>query len=740
MRKSIILTLFLSLFLLVLFCDAEDYQNKKKPMTFMDVITLNKIEKFDLSINKQFFLYEISSLDWEHNKRYSDLYLTTPQGGASRQMTYTKTKNETDPQWHPDSTFFAFLSDRSGKNQIYFMRPNGGEAWQVTEAKEGVISYSWNKEGSFIAFLSGKDKEKQLWLLPRSGGDAFQLTKHKTPIEFWFWSPNGERIYFIASDKYDEIEKKRKEKGFDARIINPVKIPRHLWVIDLETKQEKRLTSGEDFSIRSPISGEESFVQSPIISDDEKYIAFIGNSTNRYASRIDSEVYLLELESGNAQRLTQNQTYESDLSFSPDGNWLAFNAPEEFTYMRKIRIYLYPLGGGEMISLPQDFELDTSLSFWSEKGDTIFFNCLEGITYNLYAVSAGKGSPAMRVTDEKARLSASKDKDTGLILIQYRDPYHPTEIYLTDMKTLKRKERWIKLTEANPQVEHFTLAEYERVTWESSDGQTIEGILIYPLDYQEENRYPLIVQIHGGPASAYTLSFSGSHGTYTNVFAAHGYAILQPNYRGSSGYGEEFRMEISGDYFRQAFDDIISGVDYLIKRGIADPEKLGMMGWSAGGHWSNWTLVSTDRFKAISTGAGAVNWISLYAQTDVQDTREFYFKGRPYDNWDHYVEVSPLKYIKNAKTPTLIHFGEKDRRIPKPQGDELHMALKKLGVPTEYIVYPDMPHGLRNSRYQLIKMQAEFSWFEKWIKGKKEWLDWEVLLETLNKKKESEKE
>ena len=184
----------------------------------------------------------------------------------------------------------------------------------------------------------------------------------------------------------------------------------------------------------------------------------------------------------------------------------------------------------------------------------------------------------------------------------------------------------------------------------------------------------------------------------------------------------------------------MSGVDYLIERGIADPDKLGMMGWSAGGHWSNWTLVSTDRFKAISTGAGAVNWISLYAQTDMQDTREFYFKGQPYDNWDHYVDVSPLKYIKNAKTPTLIHFGENDRRIPRPQGEELHMALKKLGVPTEFIVYPNMPHGLRNARYQLIKMEAELSWFEKWIKGKEEWLDWKSLLKTIEEKKEEKAE
>ncbi|MGH9662664.1 MAG: alpha/beta hydrolase family protein, partial [Bryobacteraceae bacterium] len=221
--------------------------------------------------------------------------------------------------------------------------------------------------------------------------------------------------------------------------------------------------------------------------------------------------------------------------------------------------------------------------------------------------------------------------------------------------------------------------------------------------------------------------------TYVHVFAAGGYAVFQPNYRGSTNYGERFRMEISGDYFRQGYDDIMTGVDELIRRGIADSGKLGMMGWSAGGHWSNWTLTHTDRFKAISSGAGAVNWISMYAQTDVQGNREFYFQGKPWENWDHYVSVSPLKYIKNARTPTLIHVGHDDARVPRPQSEELHMALKKLGVPTEFIVYPRMGHGITEPRYQMVKMVSEYAWFEKWIRGKKEWLSWRELVETVPK-------
>lgn len=723
MKKLTFSFFIISILLLALPFSGATNQEQKRAMTFMDILNLKRVGRGDLSHNGQYFLYEISSLDWKDNKSYSDLYLASTQSGPLRQMTYTKKKNETSPKWHPDSSFFAFLSDRGEKNQIYFMNPDGGEPWQVTEVKTGVISFDWNEDGSFLAYLTGEDKERQVWILPESGEKATQLTKHETPVESWFWSQDGKKVYFTAADRFDENEKKRMKEGFNVQVVDPIKISRHLWVIDLEKKEEKRLTSG-DFS-----------VEQTVISDDGQLIAFRSASTNRYATPEDSEVYLLKLQDEKFERLTQNKVSEGSLSFSPDNKWLAFSSPDEFTYMRKARIYLYPLAGGEMIKLPENFDLDAGISFWSEKGDTIFFNALEGTANNLFAVPAAKGSSPMRVTDERAAVSARKDKETGLILITYSDPHQPSDIYLATMKTLTNKKRWVKLTDSNPQVKNFSLAQYENITWKSTDGQTVEGILVYPLNYEQGKRYPLIVQIHGGPASAYTHSFSGSYGTYTHVFAANGYAVFQPNYRGSSGYGEKFRMEISGAYFRQAFDDIMTGVDYLIERGIADPDKLGMMGWSAGGHWSNWTLVSTDRFKAISTGAGAVNWISLYAQTDEQVPREFYFKGRPYDSWDHYLDVSPLKYIKKAKTPTLIHFGEKDRRIPKPQGDELHMALKKLGVPTEFIVYPEMPHGLENPRYQLVKMEAEFAWFEKWIKGKEGWLDWEKLLKTLEEEK-----
>ena len=729
MRLKVLSVLAIALFLLLAPLALSSYEQTtagKRPMTFMDVIKMRGVGRGDVSRDGKWLLYTISENNWEKGKRFTDIYLVSIAGGEARQMTFTEDKSEESPAWYPGGGLFGFLSDREGKRQLYLMRSDGGEARRVTDEKEGVNRFRWSLDGQHLAYSAGKPEKRQIWLMPPRGGEAVQLTKHKTPIVWWDWSPDGKSIYFTSPDRVDEDDQKRKEKGFDVQVVDQPKPPEHLWMIDMETKEEKRLTSGEEYT-----------VSSVEISKDRKWIAFRGISTNRYAGWMDSELYLLDLTSGKVTKLTDNEVSEGGFLFSPDSRWLAFSAPDEFTTYRTRKIYLLPVAGGEWRKLPTDFHYDASVSFWGGDSQTIYSNTLVGVNYGLFSIPIS-GGKVRQIIKENA-VFVGRDEDSGALIIQYSDPAHPTDLYTSNWERLGDPEGWVRLSRSNPEVEEMLLGEYETIQWKSTDGKTIEGLLIKPVGFQQGSRYPLIVQIHGGPASAYTNAFSGYYGTYVHIYAGNGYAVFQPNYRGSTGYGEEFRMEIAGDYFRQAFDDIMTGVDYLIKRGIADPDKLGMMGWSAGGHWSNWTLVSTDRFKAISTGAGAVNWISLYAQTDVQFTREFYFQGTPYDNWDGYIQVSPLKYIKRAKTPTLIHFGEKDQRIPKPQGDELHMALKKLGVPTEYIVYPNMPHGLRDIRYQMVKMQAEFGWFEKWIKGKEEWFNWKKLLETLKKEEKEEK-
>ena len=323
------------------------------------------------------------------------------------------------------------------------------------------------------------------------------------------------------------------------------------------------------------------------------------------------------------------------------------------------------------------------------------------------------------------------DNDSGAVLITYADPRTPSTLYTVDsLANVGTKSSWRQLTDANPQVRQFTLGEQEEITWKSTDGSMVSGVLAKPVGYQAGQRYPLIVAIHGGPAGADVLGFNGGYGS--QVYAGAGYAVLMPNYRGSTNYGVKHKTDIVGNYFQKGYEDIMTGVDHLIAQGIVDGSKMGALGWSAGGHWSNWILTHTDRFKAISSGAGTSNWISMYAQSDVQRNRQFYLGDKlPYDDFDAYWKQSPLKYIKNAKTPTMIHVVEGDPRVPSPQSVELHMALKQLGIPTELYMYPGNTHGIPDPRNQLVKSVSEMAWMDYYVRGMGKKFAWRDVLKTL---------
>jgi dipeptidyl aminopeptidase/acylaminoacyl peptidase len=726
----------LSSLILIAVC-AGPIAAQQRPLTFMDMQRLNRGGSWAPSPDGEWMLYTISTPDWQEDESQTDIHVVSLSEGAgsSRRLTFTDDKNESQPTWAVDGSFFVFASDRDsddGENQLYLMRHDGGEARRLTDAEHGVSGFSFSPDGIWLGYRSGDSGQEQIHLMDvsdLSGTDPVQLTTGDAGVEQWDWSPGGGTIYFVRPDSFDEDEKRRLEEGFTVDVRNAVTPLSSLWSVDIASAQEQRLTRGSDFSVNG-------FV----VSDDGRWLSFTGGSPARYdrnitGSRLYADQYLMDIAGGSVERLTENyEVGESATRFSPDGRWIAFSAPDDLTRysMTENRIYVREVEsqGEPFRKLGSAFDQSLSIGFWSEDSRTIYFNAGVTVTNQLHALDIERDE-VTQITEERASLSVNRDDDTGVILINYADPSTPPTMFtVAQIDDVADRSRWTWLVDVNPQLNDVALGKEVEVNWTSTDGKTVGGVLVYPVGYQEGMRYPLIVAIHGGPASADVLRFNGGYGG--QVYAGAGYAVLKPNYRGSRNYGNAHRTDIVGDYFTLGYDDIMTGVDYLIGEGIVDETQMGALGWSAGGHWSNWILTHTDRFKAISSGAGTMNWISMYAQSDVQRNRQFYVgDGFLYEDFDTYFDQSPLKYITNANTPTMIHVVEGDPRVPSPQSVELHMALKKLDVPTELFMYPGRSHGIPDPRNRLVKAVSEMAWMDHYVRGIGDKFEWQQVLETL---------
>ncbi|MCX5761466.1 MAG: S9 family peptidase, partial [Gemmatimonadetes bacterium] len=604
-------------------------------------------------------------------------------------------------------------------------------------ARDGVSSFAFSDDGKWLVYRSGRAQAEQLYALSVAAvvaGDAAapaQVTRHPTGVGLWKFSPDSKRIYFAAPDTVDPDERLRLENRFDVRIRNMETPLYSLWALDLDGKKATRITRDTSYSVGDLT-----------ISPDGKYLAYHGLSTSRFERNIleqnlYADLYLLELASGQVERLTTNaEIGESAPSFSPDSKNIAFAAPDDFIMRHSGRVYLRDVAarGTAFKKLGAGFDGDVSIGFWSKDGGTIFFN--EGVkaTEQVMALDVA-ANKVHQVTNDKASLRAMQDDETGAIFVSRSDPRTPPTYYaVASAADLATRAAWVQLTDANPWTRGLALGETDEITWKGKDGTPVGGVLVKPVGYVQGKKYPLIVSIHGGPQAADVLGFNGGYGS--QVYAGAGYMVLMPNYRASTNYGNKFAIESQGDYFTKGYQDIMAGVDYLIATGMVDSTQMGVLGWSAGGHWSNWILTHTNRFKAISTGAGVYNWISMWGESDTQRGRQWYLGDKMYwDDMEHWWKQSPSAYIKNAKTPTMIHVVDGDPRVPRPESENLHMALKKLGVPTEFYVYPGGTHGIPDARNALLKSTAEMAWMDYWVRHSGRKFSWRDVLSTVEEPK-----
>ena len=634
------------------------------------------------------------------------------QAPAPRPMTFVDGLNLPslqDPQLSPDGRQVAFVMDAPDwaanrrVGHIHRIGIDGTGLVQLTRGERGESSPRWSPDGRQLAFLARRngDEVTQIYVLDAAGGEARRLTTHPTAVGDITWSRTGQRLYFVADDEKSAEAKKRATLKDDVYAFEENDFQqRHLWSSDLQGKTT-RLTSG-DWTV-SEYS----------LSDDESRVVMVRMPSPKLEFLDRSDVWIMNTAGGDERRLTDNRVPEGGVDLSPDGRTVLFTASanEQLDLYYNDKIFLVPAAGGAARVLLPQFAGSVERAEWSRDGAAIYFTANLGVHNEVMRVDVASRAVTTLTTGEHSLGGWSFSEAHGRHVFTRNTAQRPAEIYTAPLGGGALTRVTSVFDEA---MRTFKVARQERITWKGQDGQAVEGLLFYPVDYQAGQRYPLIVSTHGGPASSDRFGFSADFQTY----AGRGYAVLKPNYRGSTGYGDAFLRDMIRGYFKQAHLDVMTGADAVIAMGVADPDKLIKMGWSAGGHMTNKIITFTTRFKAASSGAGAANWMSMYAQSDHREFRTPWFGGTPWQAnapidlyWDH----SPLKFVSQVKTPTIFLVGEEDPRVPLPQSVEMFRALKSNGVPTHLYVAPREGHGWSELRHRLFKLQIELEWFEQWL-------------------------
>ena len=595
--------------------------------------------------------------------------------------------------------------------QIWLANTDTGKSIQLTRGERSSTAPRWSPDGQWLAFLSNRVEDKnQIFLINPSGGESRQLTKSETAINNFVWSEDGKTIAYTAAEPTAKPLKDRKEYYGDFDVVRAGYTHVHIWTLDVAEAMKspivgKQRTKKTDFSVSS-------FSWSP----DGSTIAFSATINPDLIQGTTGDIYLLKLSDDSVKKIVDQPGPDTNPLFSPDGKQIVFSSVmgEKLYFANNSRLAIVGIDGGKPTSITDGFDENAGLVEWNRNG--IYFGGLQKTASHLFRVDP-VSAKIVRVSqpDHLMAGSFSVARSADRIAFTVSSPTSVGEVFVSDTRSFTPR----KLTNFNEQTKSFTLGTREVISWQSQDGTTIEGVLIKPANFDPAKRYPLLCIIHGGPTGIDRPVLLTPDARYypSDIWAARGALILKVNYRGSAGYGEKFRKLNVGNLGVGDAWDVLSGVDFLIAKGWVDKNKVACMGWSQGGYISAFLTTSSDRFVAISVGAGISNWATYYYNTDITPFTINYLGNDPAEDPAIYAKTSPMNYIKTAKTPTLIQHGEFDRRVPIANAYELRQGLENRGVKVEMVVYKGFGHGINKPKSIRAVMQHNLSWFNHYIWG-----------------------
>lgn len=573
-------------------------------------------------------------------------------------------------------------------------------ARQFTRGEKSVSNLSWSPDGKLLAFTMDagdeKDAKPQVWFMYADGGEPWQVTKHKSGVRAFQISPDGKTLLLTATVPPSEDEEKRGKQKDDAVVVDRDFKMAQLWTWNIATNEEKQI-SKVDFTV-----GDARW------SPDGARVTFTANPTPRLDDISLQTAWVLDVSSGKQRKLVETSDPTQTARWSPDGKSIAYLSSSGLV-VYQVNLFVVDANGGSPRKVSGKFDLNAGEPVWSKDGKTIFFSSDDHEANRIFAVDVAAGT-VRPLTDAAtvvnlAEISANGQSAVGTV----GDATHPDDVFRSDLNfgSLDR------ITDQNAWLSDYALGASEVVRWKSSkDGMEIDGIVTKPVNFDGTHKVPFLLNPHGGPTGASLLSFSPTE----QIMAANGYMVLQPNFRGSTGRGEKFESANQNDWGNGDFKDDMSGVQAMVDKGWADPDRLGAFGWSYGGYMTMWIDTQTDRFKAISPGAGLPDLYSMYSQTDIHRYLTVFFNAKaPWDNYQEYWDHSPMKFVGNVKTPTMILHGQADTRVPIPQAEEFYRALYERKVPVEYVTYPRENHGFVEPRHIQDRWQRYLVFFGKYL-------------------------
>ncbi len=664
-------------------------QDARRPMTVDDAMDMVQVGSPLMSPDGSWVLYSQRKLNWDDNEYETEYWRVPADGGEA--FRYIGEDGGSSFQFSPDGAYLTFRRPVGGGSS------GGGSGGSESGAGAG-----------------GNSRLQQIFLMRTVGGEAVQLTKHETSVAQYRWAKDGSAIFFAAPDKKPEDVEEEEKKGADAIFVDEGPNGQtasnwsNLWVFDMATKEERQITH------------EELIIGSWDISADGRRLALTARTQNRRNDSYLNEIHVADVGTGQLTKLSDNRAPEGGLVWAPDGSSILFTAADDQEWMnRNTKLWLLDPSSGNHRLLSAAFEGTPRNPTWSTDSKTIYFSGQQGTNSNLFAVDVASGDVS-QLTDVEGTLQvASYSADRLTYVYSFTDYRTPSDLWVGGGSEA------VRLTKANPQVDEWQLADMSVIDWKSKDDFTIEGLFHLPAGYEEGDRVPLVLNIHGGPAGSFSNSWRPSY----HIYAGLGYASLSPNVRGSSGYTDHLR---EGNTFAQGdgigfgdYWDLMNGVDQLIESGVVDPDRMGVKGWSYGGILGGWTITQTERFKAASIGAGVYDWTSEYGPGFNNDVRLWHIGGTPWDNAEAWRNQSALTHVANISTATLLIHGMNDRTDTEQQSMMFFTAIKDIGrAPVRYMKFPREPHGFREPRHQRTRDIEELRWMQKYVLDI-EWTPWE---------------